>query len=159
MSHPIPPDFADESLYASDAWFIHRLIGVDKPNRKVIGEMDTTRIGWLVDHQREVAGHARHVPAAVVIQATGTLGQLYAVYALDLRPTQGWAGYGTHIRQARFLRMGLIGPPLVCTLTATKQRQLLGTWFCDFTFRFEQRGEVVYESTQSAAWRKLPDAP
>jgi hypothetical protein len=150
----IPADFVDEALYTPEAWFVHRLLGLDKEGRKLVAEIDTERLGPLVEAQREVAGHARHVPAAIVIQATGTLGQLYAVYAIDLRPTAGWAGYGTHIRQARFARMGVVGPPLVATVHCTRQRQLLGTWFCDFSFRFEQRGDVVYESVQSAAWRR-----
>lgn len=152
----IPADFADEALYTQDCWYIHRLIEVDPTARRVVGEMDTQRIDWLVGGQREVSGHLKHVPAAVVIQATGTLGQLYAVYGLGLRATQGWAGYGTHIRQAKFGRMGVIGPPVIATVTCTRQRQILSTWFCDFDFRFVQDGEVVYASTQTAAWRQQP---
>jgi hypothetical protein len=150
----LPEDFADEAMYGPEGWYVHRLLGVDKEARQVVAEIDTTRIDWLVGAQREVSGHQKHIPAAVVIQATGTLGQLYAVYALGLRATEGWAGYGTHIRQARFGRMGLIGPPVVATVTCTKQRQILGTWFCDFDFRFEQEREVVYASVQTAAWRR-----
>ncbi|HMV66340.1 MAG TPA: hypothetical protein PKA64_05785 [Myxococcota bacterium] len=151
----LPDDFAAEALYAPDSWFVHRLVEVDAPGRRLEAEIDTERIGWLVDAQREVSGHLKHVPAAVVIQATGTLGQLYAVYALGLRATQGWAGYGTHIKQARFNRMGVIGPPIQVTVTCARQRQLMGTWFCDFEFCFRQDGEAVYTSTQTAAWRRL----
>jgi 3-hydroxymyristoyl/3-hydroxydecanoyl-(acyl carrier protein) dehydratase len=152
---PLPDDFAAEALYAADAWFVHGLREIDAASRRVVAHMDTTRLGPLVDAQREVSGHQKHVPAAMVIQATGTMGQLYAVYALGLRATEGWSGYGTHIREARFHRMGLIGPPITVSVTATKQRQMMGTWFCEFDFAFVQDGQPVYTSKQSAAWRKL----
>lgn len=153
---PLPEDFAAEAMYLPHGWFLNDLVAVDAPGRKVVATMDTTALGFLVDAQREVSGHELHVPAAVIIQATGTLGQLYAVYALGLRATEGWHGYGTHIKAARFGRMGRIGPPITATATCLKQRQLMGTWFCEFDLRFEQDGEAVYTSCQSAAWRKSP---
>jgi hypothetical protein len=52
--------------------------------------------------------------------------------------------------------MGRIGPPITATATCVKQRQLMGTWFCEFDLRFEQDGEAVYTSSQSAAWRRTP---
>lgn len=151
---PIPPDFAAEALYDEAAWYLHDLVEVDPEGRRVVALMDTTRLGALVDAQRCVSGHLKHVPAALIIQATGTLGQLYAVYALGLRATAGWHGYGTHIKAARFHRMGEIGAPLRASATCTRSRQLMGTWFCDFDLRFEQHGQPVYTSTQTAAWRQ-----
>lgn len=153
--NPIPPDFAAEAMYEPDAWFLHGLHEVDVDGRRIVAHMDSTRLGPLVAAQRVVAGHEPHVPAATVIQATGTLGQLYAVYVLGLRATEGWHGYGTHIREARFPRMGIIGPPLRATVACTRQRMLMSTWFCDFSFTFEQDGQTVYASKQTAAWRRL----
>lgn len=157
---PLPVDFHAEAMYGEDAWFLHQLEEVDAETRRVVAVMDTQRLGFLVGNQREVSGHELHVPAAVVIQATGTLGQLYAVYALGLRATAGWSGYGTHIHEAKFGRLGLIGPPIRAIATCTRQRQLMGTWFCDFAFRFEQDGQPVYTSRQTAAWRqRTPPEP
>jgi hypothetical protein len=149
-------DFETEALYARDCWFVHRLLDVDTDQRMILAELDTTRIGRLVDAQRVVAGHPQHLPAAAVIQMTGTLGHLFAVYVKGLRTTDGWSGFGTHIRKARFPRIGTIGPPVLATATCTRERQLRGTWFCDFHFHLEQEGQAVYTSDQTAAWIHNP---
>lgn len=146
--------FDGEALYDRSGWFVHRLVGLDRDARQVVGELDTTRLGALVTAQREVGGHERHVPAAIVIQMTGTLGHLWAVLGRGLRASDGWHGYGTHIHKARFSRLGLVGPPAQMTATCTRERQLRGTWFLDFDFVLRQEGEVVYRSKQSAAWRQ-----
>lgn len=147
-------DFVHEAMYGPEAWFVHRLLRVDPEARVVEAELDTAAHDALVVAQREVAGHEKHLPAASVIQATGTMGQLYAVYALGLRATSGWSGYGTHIREARFHSMGIVGPPVHITLTCTRQRQMMGAWFCEFDFAFRQADSLVYTSKQSAAWRR-----
>lgn len=145
-------DFDTESLYTRDGWFVHRFLGLDVDAATVTAELDTTRIGGLVDAQKEVAGHLKHVPAVVAIQMTGTLGQLFAVYGMGLRVTEGWSGYGTHIDKARFWRMGTIGPPVVGKATCTRRRQFRGTWFLNFDFELSQDGERMYTSSQMAAW-------
>jgi hypothetical protein len=151
---PIPFDFEQESLYLPSHWYVHDVIEIDREAQRVVGVVDTTRLGDLVAAQRPWPGHQPHLPGAVAIQVTGTLGNLHAVYVLGLRPTQGWVGYGTHVNRARFWRMGLIGPPILAIATAQRSRQMRGTWFVEYAFRFEQQGEVVYESEQSAAWRR-----
>jgi hypothetical protein len=151
---PFPEDFEQESLYAPSHWYVHDVLEIDPEARRVVGLIDTTRLGELVTAQRPWPGHEPHLPGAIAIQVTGTLGNLHAVYVLGLRPTQGWVGYGTHVNRARFWRMGLIGPPILAIATAQRARQMRGTWFVEYSFRFEQQGEVVYESEQSAAWRR-----
>lgn len=155
---PKPPadlltDFEREALYTRDAWFVHDVLDIDPDAGQLTAQMHTDDL-LLVSAQREVAGHAKHVPAAIAIQATGTLGQLYAVYVLGLRATEGWAGYGTHIHKARWGKAGRIGPPITLLCTCTRQRTLWSTRFVDFTFRFEQEGDVVYSSRQTAAWKR-----
>lgn len=151
---PIPPDFASESLYDPTQWYIHDVLELDPDANRVVALIDTTRLGPLVEAQRPWPGHPPHLPGAVAIQVTGTLGNLHAVYCLGLRMTEGWVGYGTHVRNARFRRLATIGPPVIAAATCTRRRELRGTWFVDFTFRFEQEGEPVYESEQTAAWRR-----
>lgn len=151
----IPHDFEAEALYAPEAWFVHDVLEIDVDGGRVVGLIDTTRLGALVDAQRTHPGHHKHLPGAVAIQVTGTLGNLHAVYALGLRPSQGWVGYGTHVREARFRRMGAVGPPVVAELRATRARNLRGTWFVDYAFRFDQEGELVFESRQIAAWGRF----
>ncbi len=149
---PLPPDFAAESLYAPDAWYVHDLVELDADAGRVVALIDTTRLGALVDAQRCWPGHDKHLPGAVAIQVTGTLGQLHAVYVMGLRATEGWVGFGTHIKKARFPNMGIIGPPVHAALTATRTRRIRGTWFLEYDFRFTQEDRLVYESTQTAAW-------
>ena len=149
---PIPDDFEQESLYTRDAWFIHDVLEIDRSGNRVVGVLDTTRIGAFVDAQRPWPGHEKHLPGAVVIQMTGTLGQLHAVYVLGLRPTEGWVGFGTHLEKATFRGMGRIGPPVQATLHAERVRKVRGTWFVSYAFTFEQEGNRLYESQQTAAW-------
>lgn len=145
-------DFARESLYAPEAWFIHELLALDEIAGVIRARTDTTRLGFLVDAQRDLPGHARHLPGAVAIQITGTLGQLHATYLLRLRPSDGWVGFGTHLKMARFPSMGVIGPPLDVQATVLRSRAIRGTVFNEYRFAFTQEGRTVYESEQTAAF-------
>jgi len=147
---PLPPDYKQECLYTEDAWFVHDLLEVDEDH--VLATMDTTRLGHIVAAQRTWPRHFKHVPGAVSIQVTGTLGSLHAVYGLGLRPTEGWFGFGTHIQNAKFPRMGEIGPPVTLRLDARRTRRIRGTVFADYEYTYTQDGETIYRSTQKAAW-------
>ena len=149
---PLPPDYERECLYGPEAWFVHDLLELDPSANRVVGRCDTTRLGLLVDAQQVRPGHPKHFPGAVAVQITGTLGHLHAVYCLGLRSTEGWSGFGTHIQQAKFHKLGVIGPPVDCELVATRVRQLRGTWFGTYAFTYRQEGEVIYTSRQTAAW-------
>jgi hypothetical protein len=149
---PLPPDFAAECLYTPDQWYLHDLLEVAAEEGRVLARADTTRLGALVEAQVERPGHPRHVPGAVMVQMTGTLGNLHAVYVLGLRPSEGWAGFGTHVRNARFPSMGVIGPPLDVELKATRVRRVRGRTFVEYGFRFVQEGRDVYLAEHAAIW-------
>lgn len=87
---------------------------------------------------------------------TGTLGNLHAVYVLDLRPSQGWTGFGTHMSAARFPALGTIGPPLLAEVHATRVRRLRGRHFVEYRYRLEQEGRLLYEASQTAMWFQGP---
>jgi hypothetical protein len=89
-----------------------------------------------------------------MVQITATLGNLHAVYCLGLRLTDGWVGFGTHLKKARFGKLGTIGPPVHATLEASRSRQFRGVWFTDYRFTFEQAGSAIYTSEQTAAWTR-----
>lgn len=150
----MPVDFIHESLYTPDQWYIHDLLDLDIQGGKVVGLMDTTRLGALQQAQRPWPGQPPHVPGAAILQATGTLGNLHAVYALSLRMTDGWVGFGTHVHQARYGRIGQLGPPVIATLRALDARHLRGAWFVRYSFEFKQEGQLLYSSEQSAAWSR-----
>lgn len=149
---PLPDDFAAESLYAEDAWFVHELVELSEERVRAI--MDTTRLGSLVDAQQLVGAHLKHVPGAVAIHTGGTLANLHVVYALGVRPSDGWTGYGTRVREARFPKMGEIGPEAELLATCTKHRFVRGCHFMEYEFEYTQGGEVFFTSSQSAVWHR-----
>jgi hypothetical protein len=148
---PLPPDWQAEALYTADALFVHD-VRLEPGADRVIGICDTTRLGPLVDAQRPWPNHPKHVPGAVAIQITGTLGTLYAAYVLDMPPSEGWVGFGTHVHHARFRKLGTIGPPMVCSATLLSKRTLRGTVFTRFRFLYTQDDDEIFASEQTAAW-------
>lgn len=149
---PLPDDFADQCLYSESAWFVHDVLELDVERREVLALVDTTRLGPLVEAQIPVPGHPKHLPGAVCIQLTGTLGSLLAAYVLDMPPAEGWVGFGTHIHEARFPSLGEIGPPVHARATVLKARTVRGTCFVRYRFEFSQEEREVYRSEQTAAW-------
>jgi hypothetical protein len=137
---------------------VHDLLHLDAEEGLVRARVDTTRLGPLVDAQQETPGHPKHVPGAVMVQITGTLGNLHAVYVLGLRPSEGWVGFGTHIRNARFPSMGVIGPPVDVELRATRVRRVRGRHFVEYAFRYEQEGREIYLAEHAAIWFKGDEA-
>jgi hypothetical protein len=153
---PLPADFAAECLYAPDHWYVHDLLEAEGDVVRAL--VDTTRLGGLVDAQNATPGHPKHVPGAVMVQITGTLGNLHAVYVMGLRPTLGWSGFGTHVRSAKFPSLGKIGPPMEVELRVTRQRKLRSRHFVDYAFTYTQEGRQVYVSEQAAIWFHGPIA-
>lgn len=152
---PVPADFVDHCLYAPDAWFVEQLEHIDA--ERVLVRTDTDRLGPFVAAQVVRRGHPKHVPGAVMVQLTGTLGSLHAVYGLGLT---GHVGYGTNIRGARFPGLGRIGPPMWAEGVCTRVRRLRGRVFIDYAFTYWQTADdridgertVIYTSEQSAIW-------
>ena len=159
-SSPLPELFAAESLYTRDQWYIDALVSYDETH--VIGICDTAK---LVDHplvvaQRPWAAQPKHVPGAVMVLITGTLGNLHAVLSLGLRMSEGWSGFGTNILDAKFRGMGHIGPAMRCELRVEDSRELKGNLFVTYAFRYTQDGRTIYTSRQRASWlRANDDAP
>jgi len=149
---PLPDDFAQECLYSESAWFLHDLLEIDVPGRSVTGLVDTTRLGPLVDAQVELPGHPKHLPGAVCVQLTGTLGAVLSSYVLQMRRSDGWVGFGTHIHHAKFPSIGTIGPPVQAQATVKSLRVLRQTTFVRYAFRFTQEDRDVYLAEHSAAW-------
>lgn len=144
--------FAGESLYTPDQWYIDEIVECDEQH--VIGICDTSK---LVDHpvvlaQRPWPAQPKHIPGAIMVQITGTLGNIHAVFALGLRMSEGWAGFGTNILDAKFRGIGHIGPALRCELKVEETRELRGTRFVTYAFRYQQEGRTVYTSRQRASW-------
>ena len=159
---PLPEEFTRESLYEPEFWFIDELVEleVDETEHldRLVALCDTRRLGEgpIVAAQRPWPAQPKHVPGIVMVQITGTLGNLHAVCALGLRMSEGWVGFGTNIHSARFRGLGRIGPPLRCELQVERLRKLGAALFVTYNFRFEQEGQVIYQSRQSASWQQQP---
>jgi hypothetical protein len=144
--------FAAESLYTPDQWYVDELVELGE--QRVVGICDTSK---LVDHplvlaQRPWLAQPKHIPGAVMVQITGTLGNIHAVLCLGLRMSEGWAGFGTNILDAKFRGLGQLGPALQCELTVEESRELRGTRFVTYVFRYQQDGRTIYTSRQRASW-------
>jgi hypothetical protein len=142
--------------YAAEAILIDEILEVDREESRVVARMPTHEKLPLTEHQRvHPERHPLHVAAGVMVHLTGMMGYAHAYYVLDLRKADGWVGFGTNIRDARFGRLVTIGPPLRCECRGTGTRRIRGALYVKYAFRFEQEGEVVYESRQAAVWRRF----
>lgn len=152
MAVAIPEAFTSESLYAPDHWYVHDVL--DCSAERVVAICDTSQLREhpLVQAQRPWPGQPKHVPGAIMIQITGTLGNLHAVFGLGLRMSEGWAGFGTNILDAKFRGLGQLGPAMRCELEVEDQRELKGQLFVTYGFRYEQDGRLIYKSRQRASW-------
>jgi len=150
---PIPEEFRAESLYEPEQWYLDDVLEVDAEH--VVAVCDTAALAGspIVAAQRPWPGQPKHVPGIVMVQITGTLGNIHAVLGLGLRMSEGWVGFGTNILEARFRGLGRLGPPLSCELRVEDIRKLEGSLFATYAFRFSQESKTIYSSRQRAAWR------
>jgi hypothetical protein len=147
-------EFRAESLYDEEQWYVHDVLEVDADHVVGICETDALAHSPIVAAQRPWPGQPKHVPGIVIVQITGTLGNIHAVLGLGLRMSEGWVGFGTNILEARFRGLGRIGPPLRCELQVVDLRRLEGSLFVTYSFRFSQASTTIYSSRQRAAWRR-----
>jgi hypothetical protein len=151
----LDPAFVADCPYAPEAILFDEVLEVDREGGRVLARMPTHDALPLTALQRaHPERHPRHVSGAVMVHVTGMLGFAHAYFVLGLRHADGWIGYGTHIHSARYGRLATIGPPLVLECRATRVRSIRGSVYVRYAFRFEQEGEVVYESDQGAVWRR-----
>lgn len=149
----IPAEFRAESLYDPQQWYVDDVLSVDAEH--VVGVCETLALvdSPIVAAQRAWPGQPKHLPGMVMVQITGTLGNIHAVLGLGLRMSEGWVGFGTNILEAKFRGLGQLGPALTCELRVEDLRRLDGSLFVTYAFRFTQLGKPIYTSRQRAAWR------
>ena len=153
---PLSPEFIADCPYAIDGMLIDDIVDIDRDASKLVARMPTRPDFPLTrDQKAHPQRHPHHVSGALMIHATGIVGFAHAYHLLELRHGDGWIGYGTHIHEARFRRMGKIGPPMTLACTATSVRKIKGSILARYAFRFEQDGDLVYEGDQSALWSRV----
>jgi hypothetical protein len=154
----LDPDFVADCPYAAEAILFDDIVVLDREGGRVVANMPTHERLPLTELQRvHPERHPRHVSGALMIHLTGMLGFAHAYFVLGMRHADGWIGFGTNIHEARYGRLATIGPPLILECRATQVRRIRGSVFVTYAFRFEQDRAVVYESRQSAVWRRITD--
>lgn len=152
----LDPAFVADCPYEPSALLIDDIVAIDREASSIIARMATTADLPLTRDQRaDPARHPRHVSGALMIHATGILGFAHAYYVLDLRHADGWIGYGTHIHDGRFRRMGKIGQPMDLACKATSVRKIRSALVVRYEFRFMQSNELVYEGEHSAIFTRV----
>jgi len=152
---PLDPAFIADCPYAPDAQLIDDILLVDRERSRIVARMPThVDIPITRDQRVHPVRHPRHVSGGLIVHITGIVGFAHAYHILDLRHADGWSGYGTHIKSARFKRMAGIGEPLELGCTAASVRRIRGNYFIVYRFDFHQAGELVYESEQSAVFTR-----
>jgi hypothetical protein len=152
-AHMLDPAFVADCPYDIGGLLIDDILEVDPDASTIVARMPT-RADFPLTRDQKVhpERHPHHVSGALMIHATGILGFAHAYFVLGLRHADGWIGYGTHIHEAKFRRMGTIGPPMVLRCQATTVRKIRGSVLGRYKFRFEQADELVYEGDQTALW-------
>jgi len=151
----LDPDFVADCPYAPEAILFDEILETDAAAGLVVASMPThAQLPFTASQRAHPERHPPHVSGAVMVHVTGMLGFAHAYFVLGLRHADGWIGYGTHIADARYGRLATIGPPLRLECRATQVRRIRGSIYVRYAFRFEQEGEVVYESEQGAVWRR-----
>jgi len=155
----LDPGFLADCPYAPEALLFDEILEVDAAAGRVVALMPThERLPFTGLQRAHPERHPRHVSGAVMVHVTAMLGLAHAYFVLGLRHAEGWIGYGTHIEQARYGRLAVIGPPLRLECRATRVRRVRGALYVRYAFRFEQEGAAVYESEQGAVFHRV-DAP
>ena len=155
---PLDPGFVADCPYGPGALFIDDILSIDRDTSTIVARMSAHEDLPIVRDQRvHPTRHPRHVAAALIVHVTGMVGFAHAYYLLDIRHADGWIGYGTHIHEGRFRKMGRIGEPMELACTATSIRKIRGAYVNRYKFRFTQGTDVIYESEQSAIFTRVAE--
>jgi hypothetical protein len=151
----LDPAFVADCPYGPEALLIDEILAVDRDASSIVARMVVSEDRPLTRDQRaDPVRHPRHVAGGLLIHATGMLGFAHAYFVLDLRHADGWIGYGTHIHEGRFKKLGKVGEPIEMQGTATSVRKIGGALVVRYRFRFTQGTESIYEGEHSAIFTR-----
>lgn len=153
---PFSQALLDDLMYEPSVLFFDRIEEVDRAASRIVCRMPTDQPMPFTDHQRvHPVRHPRHVGGAVMIQLTGNLGFIHARELEGLRHSDGWVGFGTHIKSAVFRKLVRPGAPLLCACTQAKVRRGKSRVFSIYRYQFHHEGQLAFESEQAAMWLKV----
>jgi len=152
----LDPAFVADCPYGPEALLIDDILEVDKEASRVRARMPAhADLPLTRDQRAHPLRHPRHVSGALLIHATGIMGFVHAYYVLDLRHADGWIGYGTHIHDGRFRKMGVMGTPVVLECQALRVRKIGGAIVGRYKFVFSQDGAPIYEAEHSSIFTRV----
>jgi hypothetical protein len=153
---PLDPEFVADCPYGPGGLFLDEILRIDAAESLLVARMPTSGELPLTREQRNhPVFHPPHVAGGLMIHATGMAGFAHAYYVLGLRHAEGWIGYGTRIRSARFVALATPGEPLVIECRATQVRRGSKNILARYAFRFHQKDTLVYEGDQTAMWMNM----
>jgi hypothetical protein len=152
----LDPEFVADCPYGPGGLLIDELVSVDREQSLVRALMPVHEDLPITREQRvHPELHPRHISGGLMIHVTGMMGFLHAYYVLDLRHRDGWIGYGTHIHEGKFKKLGRMGRKLELECRAVQQRKVRGSIFARYRFRFTQGDDLIYEGDQSAIFTQI----
>ena len=152
----LDPAFVADCPYGPSALLIDDIVRVERETSTVVARMPThPELPIPRDQRAHSERPPLHVSGGLMIHATGILGFAHAYYVMDLRHAEGWIGYGTHIHEGKFKKMGKVGPAMLLACSATTVRKIRSAIVARYSFRFEQDGELVYEGDHSAIFTRV----
>jgi hypothetical protein len=152
----LDPAFVADCPYGPEALLIDDIVAIDRDTSTVVARVPThDDLPLTRDQRAHVERHPRHVNGGLMIHMTGMIGFAHAYYVLGLRHADGWIGYGTHVHDGRFKKLGKIGPPMLLRCHAKSVRKIGASIFARYDLEFTQDGEVVYVGDQSAIWTRV----
>ncbi|HEU0032859.1 MAG TPA: hypothetical protein VFQ53_19640 [Kofleriaceae bacterium] len=155
----LDPAFVADCPYGPGGLLLDDIVSIDRETSTIVATMPTgPELPITRDQRAHPERHPHHVSGGLIVHVTGILGFAHGYFLLDLRHADGWIGYGTHIHEARFRRMGKLGPPLTLACTMTSLRKIKGAMIGRYQFRFDQDGERIYEGDQTAMWTRVTAA-
>jgi 3-hydroxymyristoyl/3-hydroxydecanoyl-(acyl carrier protein) dehydratase len=155
---PCPFDevFLAELLYDPEVLLLDELLEIDPEQSLVRARLRVDETLPLTAHQRtHPERHPRHLAGGLILHATGSLGFVHAYYLLDLRTSEGWTGYGTHIHRAVFRGLIEPGDEVEATCRATRLRLGDERHVVRYAFDFRRDGKRVYEGDPTARWFRV----
>jgi len=153
---PFSAEFLADLPYEPAVLFLDRLEDLDVAASRVVCRMPTVQPMPFTDNQRAHAvKHPKHISGALMIQLTANLGFVHAYHLEGMRHSDGWIGFGTHIRNAVFRKLVTPGEPMICSCTQIKVRRGKSRVFSIYKYEFRHEGQLAYESEQAAMWLKV----
>ena len=155
MPKPIDAALLADMPYAPEGFLLDEILELDAEASRVRVRMPTHDELPLTSTQRaDPVRHPRHVSGGLMVHMTGMAAFVHAYELMGLRHSEGWIGYGVRIHDARFHALSTPGEPIEITCTAVRSRRLGDKIMTRYAFLFEQAGQTVYQSEQTAMWLK-----